>query len=78
MEYHVIDLEITVYERPAIFWLCSSLGEEADHLILVWYLTDRLASLDIFGVGLVLTEGLEELDLSIVEPLGLAERFHID
>ena len=67
VEDYVVNFVVAVHERRPVLRLRLWLLEEADHLVVVWNLSDWLASVFVLCLRLTLRYGRKSLDLSVIE-----------
>lgn len=78
MEDQVIDLVVAVDETGAISGLSRGVAEEGHHVVLVRDLAHGNRGLNVDGGGLRLRDGIEGVDLAVVEACGFAVRAKVD
>jgi len=73
MKDYIVNLEISMYERPSIPRLCPPLGEELHDVVKMRNLADLVLTLYISCACLGEAETAKEGYLPIIEAFGLAE-----
>jgi hypothetical protein len=67
VEDDVVDLVVAMHKRAPVLGLRLGVAEEGHHLVKVRDLADRLARVLILGLHLRVLDGVERLELSVVE-----------
>lgn len=78
MEYHIVDLVVSVHECATVKWLRVLLREESHHVIEVGEFADWFVGVGVDDGRLCFGDGLESGDLTVEEACRLAEGFESD
>jgi len=72
---HIVNLVVSVHKAAPVLWLRLWVSEELHHFVVVWDFADRLFRINVNSTGLSSLNGLESVQLAVVEARRLAVAF---